>query len=265
MKKRAFERIPSDTQINFSFMDTIYEGVVTNVSNNGMYITTEKCLPRKSSFEILLPYKEEVLKLPAQVKRVIERHGFCDAMGVKLLNPPIPYLEFVGISRLDSSKHLKTEKQAMNQYYVCNICRHIVFDKPPFHCPICSTSIENFENIPDAIKRPESSEKMSEFEKTHTPVITVSKESALYTDGSCDVLIKVGKIEHEMKIEDFITYIDFYITAAHFNKRYIGRVNLRCDKFKPSVILHLLDVHSTELTVISNCNAHGNWIAQTEL
>ena len=265
MKKRAFERIPSDTQINFSFMDTIYGGVVTNFSNNGMYINTEKCLPRKSTFEILLPYKEEVLKLPAQVKRVIERHGFCDAMGVKLLNPPIPYLEFVGISRLDSFKHLKTEKQEMNRYYVCNICRHIVFDKPPFHCPICNASIENFEKFPEAIKIPESPEKMSEFERKHAPVITVSKESALYTDGCYDVCIKVGEIEHEMKIEDFITYIDFYITAAHFKKRCLGRVNLRGDKCKPSVILHLHDVHSAELTVISNCNAHGNWMAQTEL
>lgn len=265
MKKRAFERIPSDTQVNFLFGNSMHRGVVTNISKNGMYITTEKCLPRKSTFEILFPYKEEVLKLPAQVKRVIERHGFCDAMGIELLNPPVPYLELVGISRLDSFKHLKTEKQEMNQYYVCNICRHIVFDKPPFHCPICNASIENFENFPEAIKRPESSEKMSEFEKKHTPVITLSKKSALYTDGGYDVCIKVGEIEHEMKIEDFITYIDFYITAPHFKKRCLGRISLRCDKFKPSVIFHFHDVDSAELTVISNCSSHGNWMAQTEL
>jgi desulfoferrodoxin-like iron-binding protein len=264
MRKRAFERVQSDVHVNFSFSDVNYTGVVKNLSENGMCISSEKCLPHKSKFAILFPHNEEVLKLPAMVKRSFKKSSLYEAMGVELLNPPIKYLEFVHRFRLKSLQHLKTARQEMKAYYVCSICHHIVFKQAPFYCPICYASIENFENNPEALNMPEDSENLSEMEKKHIPILTISRYSDSFPDRY-DVHVKVGEIEHGMEIEDYITFIDVYIEGANIKKRCIGRVGLRCDKFQPSVNLHLQNIDTSIVSVISKCSVHGSWMSSANI
>ena len=130
---------------------------------------------------------------------------------------------------------------------------------------MCIASIENFEINPDAIKKPADFENLSEFEKQHIPIITISKAYGSISGDGYNVHIKVGETKHPMKIEDHITFIDYYIQASDIKKRCLGRVILRCAKFQPSVTFYISNVTSAKLTVISNCTAHGSWMSQTEI
>ena len=62
MEKRAFERITVSVQANFFYGKTMYSGMVTNISQKGMYIKIDVCPHFESKFELLLPFKDEVLK-----------------------------------------------------------------------------------------------------------------------------------------------------------------------------------------------------------
>ena len=96
MATRASWRIPININVRLHCCDKGCFGYVTNLSENGMSITThELCFPKESEFEIIIPLKEETLyasvKLARSVKSDFDDHG----IGVELLNPPKKYLNFV--------------------------------------------------------------------------------------------------------------------------------------------------------------------------
>ena len=103
MKKRAFERVDSSIQVRFSYGNSIYPGIVNNLSENGMRIRTNNCLPFKSKFEVHFPATEEVVTLPAKVIRLVKSNDFFYAMGVELLNPSMKYLKYVRDFKWESS------------------------------------------------------------------------------------------------------------------------------------------------------------------
>ncbi len=141
--------------------------------------------------------------------------------------------------------------------FVCKVCGHIAFDEAPVRCPVCEAPIENFENNPDAIKRPADPGNLSEGDKKHIPVLVVKKECGLFPGGECtDLHVKVGEIEHVMKTEHFITFIDFYV-----DKKYIARVSLTPQRLHPAAALHL-NVNTGRLIAIENCNVHGSWMTE---
>jgi len=95
MQRRAFERIPVYIEVKLFCGFMFFSGVITNLSENGMLINTRICLPFESRFEVLIPIKEEVLKVHCKVTRIVNTGDLYDAMGVELLNPPKKYFEFV--------------------------------------------------------------------------------------------------------------------------------------------------------------------------
>ncbi|MEN8264979.1 MAG: PilZ domain-containing protein [Nitrospirota bacterium] len=105
MKKRQLERVPVDVPVSFFYDNALYIGNATNLSNNGMYIESEMCLPFQSKFEIyfssnskvnlLIPLKYEDIEVPVKVKRLIKTDGCYNGMGVELLNQSQDYLDFV--------------------------------------------------------------------------------------------------------------------------------------------------------------------------
>ncbi len=144
--------------------------------------------------------------------------------------------------------------------FVCRMCGHIAFDHAPVDCPVCRAPIENFDNNPGAIHMPEDPRNLSEIEKKHIPVITVSSQCQLIPGGGCvDVQVKVGEIEHVMESEHSITFIDFYI-----NQRYQARIQMRYRRLHPAAMLHL-SVDTGTLTVVANCNVEGNWMSEVDL
>jgi desulfoferrodoxin-like iron-binding protein len=144
--------------------------------------------------------------------------------------------------------------------YVCQICGHIAFDQAPVDCPVCGMPIENFENIPGAIKKPLNPESISEEERKHIPMIQISGMSNGPSHQGClDIHIKIGEDEHEMLSEHFISFIDLYL-----DKKYIMRTLLTPRRIRPAINLHL-NIHTGRLAVISNCNIHGSWITKVTL
>ena len=140
--------------------------------------------------------------------------------------------------------------------FVCRVCGHVAFEQAPVDCPVCKAPIENFDNNPEAIHMPEDPSNLSETEKKHIPMIVILKECKLIGGGCIDVHVKVGEIEHVMESKHSIAFIDFYI-----NQRYQARVQLRYKRLHPAVMLHL-SVDTGTLTVVANCNVHGNWMSE---
>jgi hypothetical protein len=97
MQRRLHERIPARLDVRLFCGSLITKGIVTNLSENGMFISTEMCFPVNSVLEMIVLLKREVLKFPIKVRRTvkIEDSSNCNGMGVELLSPPPTYLKFV--------------------------------------------------------------------------------------------------------------------------------------------------------------------------
>ncbi len=95
MDKRAFERVFANIEAKFFYGNAIYTGEITNLSENGIFISARLCFPFESKFEILIPVNEEILKIPVKVSRIVKTDDFYDGMGLELLERPKNYLEFV--------------------------------------------------------------------------------------------------------------------------------------------------------------------------
>ncbi len=144
--------------------------------------------------------------------------------------------------------------------FVCQICKYIAFDEAPVDCPVCGVAIENFENEPEAIKKPADDENLTEMELKHIPQVSINEEcSSGHAEGCLNVRIQVGEIEHVMESEHFIQFIDLYV-----NKKHLSRVMLTPRRIHPAAGLHL-NINSGKLTVIAHCNVHGSWRAKANL
>jgi hypothetical protein len=60
-----------------------------------MFIDTELCFPLESKFEVLIKLKNEILTIPVQIARIVKSENKYTGMGVRILNYPPQYLEFL--------------------------------------------------------------------------------------------------------------------------------------------------------------------------
>ncbi len=95
MEKRSSDRIHKKLNIVFPCCNSFHSGTVLNLSEDGMLIDTKTWVPLQSTFEILIPLKKEILKIPVKFVRLSKAGKRYKAMGVKLLDLPKKYLEFV--------------------------------------------------------------------------------------------------------------------------------------------------------------------------
>lgn len=96
MEKRASKRIPANIAVRFYCDYNEYIGNVTDLSRNGMFISTEgMCFPFSSEFKIAFPIKIGVLNIPVKVRRITKTKDCYDGIGVEILNPHKNYLEYI--------------------------------------------------------------------------------------------------------------------------------------------------------------------------
>ncbi len=96
MQRRAFERVPVHIDIRFYNCDTDYHGTIKDLSENGMFISTNKMLfPFDPAIEIIIPFAEKLLKVPVKVIRMTKTDDVFDGIGVTLLDDHHDYLELV--------------------------------------------------------------------------------------------------------------------------------------------------------------------------
>ena len=95
VEKRATNRISINQKIILSSDNLFSIGTFTNCSEQGMYIKTAISFPLDSIQEILIPLKEEILRLAVKVVRIEKKGNVYDGLGVKLLNTPKDFLKFL--------------------------------------------------------------------------------------------------------------------------------------------------------------------------
>ena len=95
MEKRVTKRIEANEKIIFASDKTKRYGTLVNCSEKGMYIKPSTPSPVNSVYEIRIPLKREVLRIPGRVVRV-EKSGDCyDGFGIELMQFPKSYLKYL--------------------------------------------------------------------------------------------------------------------------------------------------------------------------
>ncbi len=100
MEKRTYNRIPVYMEVEFSCGNSVHNGTVMNISEKGMFISTqEMSFPLESQCEVRLPFKEETLSVPVSLRRMEMSPDSHDGIGVEFIGPLEKYYEFVTILR----------------------------------------------------------------------------------------------------------------------------------------------------------------------
>lgn len=99
MDKRAFERIQKSIFVKFLNGKSEYTGIIMNLSEKGMFISSKVTFPLKPKLEILIPLKEEILKVHGRIKSVGKAGKVYNGVGVELLSPAQNYLDFINSLR----------------------------------------------------------------------------------------------------------------------------------------------------------------------
>lgn len=144
---------------------------------------------------------------------------------------------------------------------VCKVCGYIALDgEAPESCPVCGSPKTAFKEKEDAVNTPENPESLEDFEKKHTPDITVVRECGLIPGECQDAHVRVGiDIVHPMVPDHFVGWVDFYV-----DKKFIARSHLT-SSVNPGAGIHLKKDTAGTLSVVEWCNKHGCWMNETSL
>lgn len=108
MEKRTFQRLPVNLQSRLFYGNMIYTGIVTNLSENGMFISTKVSFPVDSVFIAIILLDTHTISIPIKIRRTVRTaeqltHTEESGIGVGLLNTSKDYLDFVGKTRTSLS------------------------------------------------------------------------------------------------------------------------------------------------------------------
>jgi len=142
--------------------------------------------------------------------------------------------------------------------FVCKVCGHIAFGEAPSSCPVCGAPKTAFALTPDAIKKPADPNNLTEGDKKHIPVITVSKSCNLAGPGCVDVTVKIGELLHVMEDKHYIIHMDLY-----HDHKFIARYHMT-PKVNPIITAHL-KIEEGIFSVVEFCNVHGRWMSESKL
>ena len=92
MERRKFIRIYKKFSVTFTCNNFYRSGVVTNLSEGGIFINAEICFPIQSNFDVITSFKGKTLKVPVEFVRVHKSSKKNNGMGVKLANFSKEYL-----------------------------------------------------------------------------------------------------------------------------------------------------------------------------
>jgi len=104
MEKRVFQRVPVKLQSRLFYGNMVYTGIVTNLSENGMFISTKMSFPVNSIFIAIILLDSHTISIPVKIKRTVRAaeqliHNEGSGIGVGLLNTSKEYLDFVSNTR----------------------------------------------------------------------------------------------------------------------------------------------------------------------
>ncbi|MBI4847365.1 MAG: PilZ domain-containing protein [Nitrospirae bacterium] len=100
-QRRAFERIIAKLEVRFFYGKMFYPGVVTDLSENGMFIRSRITPPVESVLPVIIRQEKGLLTVLARVKwtRKPFDHDNPGGMGVEIMNPSQDYFEFTNCKK----------------------------------------------------------------------------------------------------------------------------------------------------------------------
>lgn len=96
-ERRAHKRIKYSAALRFfcgEHFHSLYYGTIKDISQNGIYINTMACFPYDSELELLICIQDDILQVPAKVRRILREDGFYCAMGLTIVDPSEKFLKF---------------------------------------------------------------------------------------------------------------------------------------------------------------------------
>jgi Tfp pilus assembly protein PilZ len=104
MEKRAFERLPVNLQARLFYGNMVYSGIVTNLSEKGMFISTKMGFFIESALVIVIQLSNNSLKVPIRVRRTVKANRSPEfavesGVGVEVFNASQEYLDYVSSCR----------------------------------------------------------------------------------------------------------------------------------------------------------------------
>ena len=95
IEKRAYKRKSARIGIRLAIGNMFYTGLITNLSEYGMFIRTKVCPSPESVFIIIIPHDNKMLNVVAQLKRVTKTGDFCEGIGIEIISPAMEYIEYI--------------------------------------------------------------------------------------------------------------------------------------------------------------------------
>lgn len=99
MQNRAYERIYVQLEAMYHCGVRINSGIVTNISENGMFIHTKLDLPFDINFELIIPSSKGALNFPVKIIRIEKSNGVYNGIAVEIATPSQSYLDYVSTLR----------------------------------------------------------------------------------------------------------------------------------------------------------------------
>ena len=95
MEKRVNKRIEANQEVILSYDKTKRFGTLMNCSEKGMYIKPVISSPVNPVYEVRIPLKKELLRIPARVVRIVKNGDCYDGFGLELTTLPKNYLKYL--------------------------------------------------------------------------------------------------------------------------------------------------------------------------
>ncbi len=95
MQRRFYERIDTQLEAKFYCGTKVNFGVIRNISENGLFISTKIDFPVNINFDLLIPSSDEIISIPVKISRLERSNGVCSGIGVEVVDPPPVYLQYV--------------------------------------------------------------------------------------------------------------------------------------------------------------------------
>ncbi len=104
MERRSHERVLAKVKARMFYGNIFYSGMVTDLSEKGVFVSTKMNFPPNSVFILVVLVKNQSIKILGRVKRALRADGdesnMKRGMGIELLSPPHEYTSFVRDCRL---------------------------------------------------------------------------------------------------------------------------------------------------------------------
>ncbi len=103
----------------------------------------------------------------------------------------------------------------------------------------------------DDIITPKNPNDLSDFERTHVPLVEIPYQPM--RGNVFELIVKIGDVSHEMEDEHFIQWIELYNGNTLIDKIDLG------PQVEPKCIFNLSSAENTCFRIIASCNLHGSW------